>query len=377
MKVGILSLTLHTNYGGILQAYALQTILERMGNTVIVLDKDRGCHRSALRQSLTLGKFLLSKYLFRKDVVYSNPRKKDKERREREQHTQTFIKKNIHRCVVRNIQPGVFSNVDAIIVGSDQVWRPKYFKGQWKTGIEQAFLQFASSYQIKRIAYAPSFGTEEWEYSEEETGNCAQLLRLFNAVSAREESAVSLCREKLHLSDVKLALDPTLLLSKEDYIQLVERTQTVKSSGNLLCYILDNSKEKQALVSQIARERNLIPFHTNSQIGNPHAPQKERIQPPVEQWIRGFIDAEFVITDSFHACVFSIIFGKPFVVIGNKERGMARYKSLFNQLSLEGHMLFSVQDYDNSLSYQVVKEAYYRLDQYRNSSMAFLTDALK
>lgn len=376
MKVGILSLTLHTNYGGILQAYALQTILERMGHTVIVLDKDRGCHRSAFRQILTLGKFILSKYLLRKDVVYYNPRKRDKERREREQHTQTFIKKYIHRCVVRSIQPGVLSNVEAIIVGSDQVWRPKYFKAQWKTGIDQAFLQFASSYQIKRIAYAPSFGTEEWDFSEEETEKCAQLLHLFNAVSAREESAVSLCREKLHLSDVKLVLDPTLLLSKEDYIQLVERTQTVKSSGNLLCYILDNSEEKLALVSRIARERNLIPFHTNSQISNPHAPQKERIQPPVEQWIRGFMDAEFVITDSFHACIFSIIFGKPFAVIGNKERGVARYKSLFNQLSLEQHLLLSGKDYDSNYSYKVGKEIINRLDKLRNTSMSFFIDAL-
>lgn len=377
MKIGILSLVLHTNYGGILQSYALQTVLERMGHEVIVLDKDRDIHRSFFRQSLTLGKFVLYKYLLRRNVEYYNPRKLNKERKEREQNTQAFINHYIHRRVVRSIQSGVMNDVDAIIVGSDQVWRPKYFKEQWKTGIEHAFFQFANSYHIKRIAYAPSFGSEEWEYSIDDTRKCAQLLQLFDAVSVRENSAVTLCSEKLCREDVKLTLDPTLLLSQGDYIHLVERAQTVKSSGNLLCYILDNSKEKLTLVSRIARERNLIPFYTNSQIGNPHASQKERIQPPVEQWIRGFMDAEFVITDSFHACVFSIIFGKPFVVIANEDRGTTRYKSLFSMLSLDNHLLYSSKAYDSSLSYTVDEMAINNLGSLNALSIAFLNDALK
>lgn len=65
------------------------------------------------------------------------------------------------------------------------------------------------------------------------------------------------------------------------------------------------------------------------------APLAERIQPPVEQWLRGFMDAELVVTDSFHACVFSILFHKPFVVVGNKERGLARVKSLLKMFGLE------------------------------------------
>ena len=377
MKVGILSLVLHTNYGGILQSYALQTVLERMGHEVIVLDKDRDIHRSIFRQCLTLGKFVLYKYLLRRNVEFYNPRKLNKKRKEREQNTQAFINHYIHRRVVRSIQSGVMNEVDAIIVGSDQVWRPKYFKAQWKTGIEQAFLQFADSYHIKRVAYAPSFGTEEWEFSEEETEKCAQLLHIFNAVSVREESAVTLCMNKLLRDDVKLVLDPTLLLSKEDYIQLVERAGIKKSPGNLFCYILDNSEDKRYLIERVTKERHLTPFYTNSQIGNPHASQKERIQPPVEQWIRGFIDAEFVITDSFHGCILSIFFGKPFVVIANKNRGTARYKSLLAMLSLENHLLYSSKEYDGKLSYAVNEMAINKIAVLKSSSMAFLYEVLK
>lgn len=377
MKIGILSLILHTNYGGILQSYALQTILEQMGHNVIVLDKDRDAHRSAFRQCLTLGKFILSRYFLKKDVEYYNPIKLNRERKEREQNTQAFINKYIHRRRVRRIQSGVLKDVDAIVVGSDQVWRPKYFEAQWKTGIEHAFLKFASSYQIKRIAYAPSFGTEVWEFSEEKTIICSKLLQVFDAVSVRETSAIDLCRNKLCRNNVIQTLDPTLLLSKEDYEQLIESAEVKKSPGNLLCYILDNSKEKQKLVERIAKERHLVPFNTNSKIGNPDAPQKDRIQPPVEQWIRSFMDAEFVVTDSFHACVFSIIFEKPFVVIANEERGTARYKSLFSMLSLEHHLLNSTYEYDSCQSYTVNEKAINSLKNLKNTSMAFLQNALK
>jgi len=63
--------------------------------------------------------------------------------------------------------------------------------------------------------------------------------------------------------------------------------------------------------------------------------------PPVEEWIRGFIDAEFVVTDSFHGTVFSILFNKPFVSIGNKGRGLSRFTSLLKMFKLENRLIFN------------------------------------
>lgn len=373
MRIGILSLVLHTNYGGILQAFALQTVLERMGHEVIVLDKDRTFHKTVFRQGLSFAKYLLLRYILRRNVVYYTPQDINREREKREQHTKTFVEKYIHRCVVKRIEPGVFNSVDAIVVGSDQVWRPKYFKSQWLTGMEQAFLQFAGSSPIKRVAYAPSFGSDVWEYSEEETEKCKHLLYDFNAVSVREESAITLCRDKLSRNDVKLVLDPTLLLSKEDYIHIVEKAGIEKSAGNLLCYILDDSEDKQALVNRIAKERHFTPFYTNMQS---KTSSNERVQPPVEQWIRGFMDADFVVTDSFHACIFSIIFEKPFVVVGNVERGMARFKSLLSMFSLDNNLVCKVGEYDSSLSYDVNAQTKLVLEKKRNESLLFLTQSL-
>ena len=83
---------------------------------------------------------------------------------------------------------------------------------------------------------------------------------------------------------------------------------------------------EQNSVSQLARLKDIC------------APLAERIQPPVEQWLRGFMDAEFVVTDSFHACVFSILFGKPFIAIGNAGRGLSRFTSLLGMLGLESRL---------------------------------------
>ena len=72
MKIGILSLVLHSNYGGIIQAYALQTVLERMGHEVVVLDKDRSVHRSIFRKAFSFGRFLIYKYIF-SQYIFENP----------------------------------------------------------------------------------------------------------------------------------------------------------------------------------------------------------------------------------------------------------------------------------------------------------------
>ena len=68
------------------------------------------------------------------------------------------------------------------------------------------------------------------------------------------------------------------------------------------------------------------------------------VYPSVTQWLRAFIDAEFVVCDSFHGAVFSIIFNKPFLIIGNKERGTARFNSLLDMFDLSSRMINDIAD---------------------------------
>ena len=145
---------------------------------------------------------------------------------------------------------------------------------------------------------------------------------------------MGLCRKFLGVN-ASHVLDPTMLLDVQDYIDLVESANVPKSKGTLLYYILDETKPTTDLISRLADKTGLIPFHGNSRVEDWSAPLAERIQPPVEQWLRGFMDADLVITDSFHACVFSIIFNKKFIVMGNSHRGTARINSLLRTFGSE------------------------------------------
>ncbi len=377
MKIGILSLVLSTNYGGIIQAYALQTILERMGHEVIVLNKDRNMYLSAYRRYLSACKYFIFKHLRKKNVAYFNPQQVNEKRIEREKNTQQFIDKYIHTRVVKEIKKGILEDVDCIIVGSDQVWRPIYFNKLWGADIPDAYLRFVSNKKIRKYAYAASFGTDEWEYSASETIKCSHLLKDFSAVSVRESSAIQLCKQKLSREDVHLVLDPSFLLEKEDYIKLINELDPPKSPGNLMCYILDETPEKKRLINTIGLKKGLTPFYTNSKVEDFNAPQTERVQPPLENWLRGFIDAEFVITDSYHACIFSIIFNKPFVVVGNKKRGISRFYSLLDSLSLSQNIILSTEDYDGAFSYEIPIESLKKCHNLKKLSLKFLNDHFK
>lgn len=333
MKIGILTLPLHTNYGGILQAYALQTVLERMGHEVVVIGKPNQAKLPLWKMPLSYPKRILEKYILgKKDIRIFHEQWFNQTYPIVSKNTQPFIDKYIHYTTPSNLSVLDSNQFNAIVVGSDQIWRPKYYPQ-----IANAYLAFAEKWKIKRIAYAASFGTDKWEYTSSQTDACKKLAQIFNGISVRESSGINLCKQYLS-TNAQHVLDPTMLLNKEDYIKLFEEAKTPKSSGNMLVYVLDETPEKTALINKISKEKGLTPFRVNSQIENPHAPLENRIQPPVEQWLRGFYDAEFVVTDSFHACVFSILFGKPFIVYGNESRGLSRFESLLHLFSLEDRL---------------------------------------
>ena len=343
MKIGILTLPLHTNYGGILQAYALQTVLERMGHEVCLIEKRRVPLKLPLwKAPLSYGKRIIKNLTGHPFPIFYE-QKINRERPIVRQNTDKFINKYIKRRIVNDYSDIKETDFDAIVVGSDQIWRPKYFHD-----IEHAFLDFTEGWNIRRIAYAASFGTDEWEYTPEQTERCRELIKNFDAVSVRESSGVDLCRKCLDVDAVHV-LDPTMLLTKEDYIQLFENAKTPQSNGTLLCYILDETQVTTDLINKIAKAKNLVPFKVNSKVENKTAPLKDRVQPPVEQWLRGFFDAEFIITDSFHACIFSILFNKQFVVIGNIDRGLSRIKSLLSIFSLENQLITACKSLEISL----------------------------
>lgn len=377
MKIGILTLPLNSNYGGVLQAYALQTVLKRMGHDVLEVELKKNLrwqYPPLWKMPLSFGKRFLFKYIVR--------RKNQKillERYERKIYPLLvhdileFISKYIKQFKVDKFIDckGKF---DAFVCGSDQIWRYKYYP-LFEGDIANVYLKFLGDDSCKRIAYAASFGTDNWEYPAKETAECKNWIQKFDTVSVRENTGVKLCSTYYDIK-AKHVLDPTMLLSKEDYVALIEKSDVPKSKGNLFCYILDNTDEKMNVVKNIEKQRHLSSFFMNGDCGNWTEDLEKRIQPPVESWLRAFYDSEFIVTDSFHACVFSILFHKQFLVIGNKERGLARIYSLLSMFGLEDRLTS-----DTGLDINRMKTIDYdRVDEilakHREGSRTFLIQSL-
>ena len=347
MRIAILTLPLHTNYGGILQAYALQTVLQRMGHEVEVLQNTSVYAHNPFLMPLVYVKRIAIKFLKDWNTPVFIECKRKKEAPVIRQNTDRFINKYVNLRKIKSLKDIFSTDYDAFVVGSDQIWRKSYFIGMWNTQIKDAYLYFTSKWDIKRIAYAVSFGTDNIdEYSPSDIVDCKEAIGMFDAVSVRESSGIELCLENFG-KEAEHVLDPTMLLTKEDYISLIEKSGVPCSPGDMLCYILDPTPLKNSIISKIAKEKNLTPFNVFAEVYNMHLPLEQRIQPPLEAWLRGFMDAKFIVTDSFHACVFSIIFGKPFLAIGNKDRGMSRFSSLLMKFGLQSNLIYNDFELDN------------------------------
>ena len=366
MRIGILTLPFNTNYGGIMQAYALQTVLERMGHKALVINQPNShlWKDTLYKLPFKILNNSIQKYLLKKDVSIFTVKEHNRRIKYISQNTEKFIAQYIHSFNIKSIADIPNDKFDAIIVGSDQIWRPQYY-----TNIENAFLSFAKSWNIKRISYAASFGTNQWEYTPKQTQDCSLLVKKFNAVSVREKSGVDLCNKYLGIH-AEHVLDPTMLLNKEDYIKLFIKANTPTSSGNLFYYFLDETPDKMELVKLIAEKNKLIPFKTNVQ------ENKYEVQPPVEKWLRSFYDAKFIITDSFHACVFSIIFNKPFIAYGNPQRGMERFYSLLETFNLRQNLIMNKNDIKNFDINQYSADNS-NIEEIKKTSYSFLKKTLK
>lgn len=338
MKIGILTLPLHTNYGGILQAWALQTVLKNMGHEVELLTIEKK-NKSFFSQLYLFAKsfaaFLIKRNKWSKIYWPLNTRNDNVKNRAK---TLSFISRYIDKSkplhdiieIKNYIKTRQF---ECYIVGSDQVWRPGY-----GSRIENFFLDFLGESAVKRIAFAASFGTDKWEFTSEQTLKCSILAKKFTAISVRENTGVDLCRKYLGV-DSTCVIDPTMLFTPKDYQLLVEREQVTYSLENkIFSYMLDKSSEKLSAQQKIAKLLKLEVVSIEAEpLLPPYATKEEALSnppKPVEQWLRSFRDAKFIVTDSFHGTVFSILYHCPFVVMANEGRGMTRIYTLLSEFGL-------------------------------------------
>ena len=213
------------------------------------------------------------------------------------------------------------------IFGSDQIWR-KVMSPRLMT----YFGDFLKN-DVPRIAYAASFGVDYWQFDENETGKIIPLLKMFKAISVREESAVQLLKERG--IEALLVLDPTMLLNTDDYGRLeTEVSRDYAKEKHIFLYCLDEHLNQKDVLCQLEQTINIPHLLLN----------QKNLQ--IDMWLSALRTAEYVITDSFHGTVFSILFHKKFIVVANEQRGLTRLQSLLKMFGLENRLIMSFENFD-------------------------------
>lgn len=361
MKIAILTQPLHNNYGGILQNYALQVVLKKLGHDPTTLD-------IAYKQPewpfhIRVSKFvwrLIKKIFGDQSILFCDIKRQwlflNRPGREQSRFIQTYL--NVLHFDER-LSESVCDcfHYDAYIVGSDQVWRPRF-----SPYLMNYFLDFTRKRDVLRLSYAASFGTDCWEGVASDIDDIIPLMKEFNAISVREESGVSICRNTFGI-DAHCVLDPTLLLSRDQYSLLFPYQEKAQSASYLAVYILDWSKATEHLVKRVCNEKRLTPLYIGKL--NRHG------FPSIESWLSGIFNSDYVLTDSFHGTVFSIIAHKQFITVTNPGRGSSRFESLLGRIGLLSRLTDNkhCSSINEMIDYQVVEE---KLSRLKEESMSFL-----
>ncbi|MDD7560132.1 MAG: polysaccharide pyruvyl transferase family protein [Bacteroidales bacterium] len=320
-KIGILTLPIGRGYGGILQNYALQKVLKKEGADPVTINLRKEV--SDIR--LVLGS--IKRMILTNDFSTRSILTNSKLRYQTEQ-LRRFIATHIKLSdpITSEEQFSTYVTVldpIAIVVGSDQVWRPEY------TPVFSPYLlQDISDNGIRKYAFSASFGYAPHNLFKSDIKQMTTALRKFDGISLREDDATTYCQTKLKYGNSFTTVDPTMLLKRENYDELLENR--IATPTGAFVYLLDSTKEAKERVQIILKNvgMNVFSCEPDNELTPLVSGLKEGQIPSIEQWLSSIRNADLIITDSFHCAVFSSIYGKPFVCIENKNRGNSRFETL-------------------------------------------------
>lgn len=343
MKVGIITLHRVFNYGSVLQAYATQQIFKSLGHNPVIIDY--------VTEQRTFKRLLLSSPNNIKNPLH--------------RVAYTFLK--LFSILVKKIIFGSFLRrhvtltkekyvsfkdlqrtppvADIYITGSDQVWNSKY-----NEGVDKGFyLEFAPE-DKKRIAYASSFGKDILD--EDEIDENKELLGKYSSISVREDTAVNILRD-LSIDSISV-IDPTLQLTKEDWCK-ISKKRVVKENYLLLMLLYNEDNGGLEHAKKIAKQKNLKIVKISWELMKSKSIDILRSHKTPEEFLSLFKYADYVVTNSFHGLVFSLIFNKQFIMIPRNEfntriESLLRLTNLGDRLvkgNLDMNIVDKLIDYDD------------------------------
>lgn len=324
-KIGVLNFQ-HSNhnYGAVLQAAALQYALSELGFDAIHIDykpkKDGGIRKS-------IGKIL--RFL---KIRKSNFKQSLKNKEAFERFREIYLRRTSEITTPAEFT-AVSKEFDAVVVGSDQVWRPSmaghdpiiYFLGSVPNG-------------VNRVAYAASFGESVWEAEDnlELTSQVGRELRKFKAISCREDSGRDICERTFGLTAAHV-LDPVLLVDENFFESIVKRSDL--DFHEIVYYKLDKEEEFNLFLRFIEDSTQKKPKNLFLKENCRHEFAE------VADWVGGIYFSNTVITDSFHCLCLALLFSKEILYCPNVKRGQSRVESLFRDFRLHISKFYDVDGY--------------------------------
>ena len=355
MKIGIVTFHNSSNYGAVLQSFALQKVLSDNYPNVEIVDYDNPFLAKGLRK-IRFGLSLHSIYYTLVDILHyrSNSTKLNKFIDFFNNHYHLSRKMDKEELIKNGYE------LDVLVSGSDQIWNPLL-----NNGFDPIY--FGSFPNVKkRVSYASSVGAYDFDNSEY-NNQINELLNHYSSIAVREKAKKLSGIIKKDISEV---LDPTLLLSEDDW---KKEFNLEKSDGNyLLIYALNDFDNVISIASKIAKERQLsIVFLGNHQIKNKDV-RVVTDAGPVD-FVKYFLDASYVVTNSFHGTAFSINFNKQFASVYNP-KSPDRAKTLLDAVGLSSHLIKEGQP--NDLDDDEYSKTNKKLLSIRNESTKYLLDAI-
>ena len=352
MKVGIITINDDNNYGNRLQNYAVQEVVKGLEiNDVETIKND-----VYLNEKTSKIKYLvrsIKSLISRVKLIIKNRIKMPKRRK-------CFLKFNKNSKYSKRYFSVMKKDkkYDAFLVGSDQVWNPNF--GRLK---DIDLLNFETS--AKKIAFSASFGVSK--VNKEAENKLKNALPKFNAIGVREDAGKEIIEKVLPEKEVEVLVDPTMLLSKEDWEKVSKKPEMLKTDKYILNYFLGElSEERRKEIDRIAKENDC-------EVINILDKNSPFYQTGPSEFLYLEKNAFAICTDSFHSCVFAILFDRPFIVFNREtatEKMNSRIDTLINKFELENRK-FENKITNENLNHDYTK-AYEILKEERKKSIEFL-----
>jgi len=362
MKIAVITMHAVKNYGSALQTFATQQVLSRLGYETEIINYIRKKNIDSNLIDVWTSKEKGLRKIAKKMLMYPTIKKWI---RVWGNYLQTYI----HLSAVTYTEMKDFSvtpvQADILCTGSDQVWN-----SGWNDGVEYPFyLSFADD-NTPKISFSASFGKEKLDENEIEI--VKPLLQKYDYITVREQSAVSILNN-MGIKDVSFTLDPTLFLTKEQWKKHMKKSKP--DEPYILVYQLNKDKNFDKMAVNFAKSKKMKLVRLCLRYDQIILPGRKKFIPEIREFLSLINNAEYVITDSFHATAFSINFNKQFFSV-LPQKYNCRLKEFLDIFDLENRIVSNYLDFESAgtIDYGQVNKI---LDDERKKSMEHLKYALR